>query len=72
MVLPEPLRGFIPHAVVRREDVTEDLAVFRLRSPEPLPFESGQALALALPNADGIQSSAPSIVSAPTKRGSNS
>src|SRR5687768_13143105 len=66
MALPEAPRGFLAVEVVRREDVTEDLAVFRLRSPEPLPFVSGQYVTLALPNADGLPvKRAYSIVSAP-------
>jgi len=66
MALSEAPRGFLDLTVVRREDVTEDLAVFRFRSPEPLPFEPGQYVTLALPNADGRPvKRAYSIVSAP-------
>jgi len=66
MALPEPPRGFVAVDVVRRDDVTDDLAVFRLRTPEPLPFAPGQYVTLALPDHDGRPvKRAYSIVSSP-------
>ena len=58
--------GYVRAHVVRRDDVTADLAVFRLRTPEPLPFLPGQYVTLALPNVSGrLVKRAYSIVSAP-------
>lgn len=66
MVLPDPPSGYVRAEVVRRTDVTADLAVFRLRTPERLPFVPGQYVTLALPGAAGRPvKRAYSIVSAP-------
>lgn len=66
MALSDPPSGYVCCTVVRRADVTADLAVFRLRTPEPLRFVSGQYVTLALPGATGRPvKRAYSIVSAP-------
>lgn len=59
-------KNFIEAEVVRRQDVTEDLAVFKLRPSEPVTFQPGQYVTLARPNAEGkVIKRAYSIVSAP-------
>ena len=66
MLSASPPKNFIPFEVTRRLDVTEDLAVFHFRSPEPVSFSPGQYVTLALPDADGKPvKRAYSIVSAP-------
>ncbi len=66
MALPAPPPGFLALTLVRREDVTDDLMVVRLRAPEPLPFLPGQYVTLALPTREGRPvKRAYSIVSAP-------
>lgn len=59
-------KTFIEAEVVRRKDVTDDLAVFTLRPSEPVTFKPGQYVTLALLNPDGKPiKRAYSIVSAP-------
>src|SRR5690606_28154917 len=59
-------KNFIEARVVRRQDVTDDLAVFKLRPAEPVTFQPGQYVTLAMPNAEGrVIKRAYSIVSAP-------
>ncbi|WP_412069518.1 FAD-binding oxidoreductase [Rubrivirga sp. IMCC43871] len=61
-----PPKGYLAAIVERRLDVTPDLAVFWLRSPEPLAFRPGQYVTLAAPNASGrVVKRAYSVVSAP-------
>lgn len=61
-----PPPGYLAATVARRLDVTEDLAVFWLRPPEPLAFVPGQYVTLATTGARGrIVKRAYSVVSAP-------
>lgn len=61
-----PPKGYLAATVERRLDVTDDLAVFWLRPPEPLTFRPGQYVTLAAPDASGrVVKRAYSVVSAP-------
>lgn len=57
--------GYVVCHVVERSDVTDDLALFKLRTEEPLPFVPGQYLTLALPCGENLVRRAYSIASAP-------
>ncbi|PAP75580.1 FAD-binding oxidoreductase [Rubrivirga marina] len=61
-----PPPGYLAATVERRLDVTDDLAVFWLRPPEPLAFRPGQYVTLAAPGDAGRPvKRAYSVVSAP-------
>ena len=61
-----PPPGFVRAEVVRRLDVTDELAVFWLRPEVPLAFLPGQYVTLAVPGAGGrAVKRAYSVVSAP-------
>jgi ferredoxin--NADP+ reductase len=61
-----PPPGYLAATVERRLDVTDDLAVFWFRTPEPLAFRPGQYVTLAAPGGrGGIVKRAYSVVSAP-------
>lgn len=61
-----PPKGYAEAVVERRLDVTDDLAVFWLRPPEPLAFRPGQYVTLAAPGGRGaVVKRAYSVVSAP-------
>lgn len=61
-----PPPGYLAATVERRLDVTDDLAVFWLRPPEPFAFRPGQYVTLAAPGDAGRPvKRAYSVVSAP-------
>lgn len=62
------LDKFTRGRLVDRVDISDELAVFRLRPEEPLSFEAGQYATLALLDGDKAIQRAYSIVSAPHER----